>query len=66
MVKEIQEVYKEMSKQASDNGYYLIPKSFYEKLFNGLDSLKIENNRLKKINNRLRNDLKDKNNDTQL
>lgn len=50
----IEKIYKELSKQASENGYYLIPKSFYEKLFNAIESLKSENNRLKEINNKLR------------
>ncbi len=40
MTKEIKELYKELSKQASQDGYYLIPKTFYEKLFNIIESLR--------------------------
>ena len=41
MEKNIKEIYKKLSEQASKDGYYLIPKSFYERLSNTIEELRI-------------------------
>lgn len=44
---EAKEVIKTISQHANGQGYYLIPKSFYERMFNLIDALRSENKRLR-------------------
>ena len=44
---EAKDVVRTISQHANGQGYYLIPKSFYEKMFNLIDALRSENKRLR-------------------
>lgn len=58
MEKTIKEINQILSKIAKENGYYIIPIKYMDKLFNNFDSLKSENKRLMRINQRLRDEIK--------
>lgn len=59
MVKDLEQLYKELAAQASKDGYYLIPKTFYEKMFNALDEHKVEVKRVRDINEKLRGTIRE-------
>ena len=40
MEEKLKKIYKKLSEQASKNGFYMIPKEFYAKLFNQIEQLR--------------------------
>ena len=56
---ETKEVYKEMSEIANNQGYYLIPKSYYEKMFDLIASQKQEIEKIKKSRDSWKSKLKE-------
>ena len=40
MDEKLKKIYKKLSEQASKNGFYMIPKEFYTKLFNQIEQLR--------------------------
>jgi PHD/YefM family antitoxin component YafN of YafNO toxin-antitoxin module len=61
MVKRIEDIdtlYKNLAKIASEQGYYLISKKYYESLCNTVEYTRSENKRLSKRNKELRDDIR--------
>lgn len=55
MDEKLKKIYKELSNQAKNNGFFLIPTEFYANLANTIDYLRSENKRLSKRNKELKN-----------
>jgi DNA replication initiation complex subunit (GINS family) len=44
MDENLKKIYQKLSRQATENGFYLIPKEFYAKLFNQIEQLRSDVN----------------------
>ena len=42
MDEKLKKIFQKLSRQATENGFYVIPKEFYAKLFNKLDQLRLD------------------------